>query len=67
MNRLYGDNPCKECEYRRPGCHSDCEQHRQWKEELNERKTQITSERIRENQLDSFEKKRMKRSSKRRT
>lgn len=66
MNNLYGENPCKDCEQRRPGCHGDCEQHRQWKEELNSKKTRIYHEKLLENKLDSFEAKRRASIAKRR-
>jgi hypothetical protein len=55
MNGIYGDNPCKECvpPKRRPGCHAECEEHRAWKEEVNERKAQIADERAKGKMLDS--------------
>ena len=66
MNALYGDNPCKGCERRSPGCHGTCDDHRAWKEELDSKKAQIIADKFRTNQLDSFEKKRIKRIKNRR-
>ena len=68
MTVLYGENPCKGCKPPKwqPGCHGTCEEHRIWKEELDSKKAQIFADKCRQSQLDSFEKKRMKRKAKRR-
>lgn len=30
---LYDNNPCRYCDRRYPGCHSDCEDGKAWKEQ----------------------------------
>lgn len=31
-------NPCKDCEFRHPCCHSECKVYKAWKDELHEEK-----------------------------
>ena len=45
--RLFKNNPCKACEKRHPGCHSDCEDGIAWKKQYEEAKRKIELERDR--------------------
>lgn len=34
----YANNPCQHCEDRHVGCHSECEQYKAWKDEVEEKR-----------------------------
>lgn len=42
---MFDNNPCKACEKRYPGCHSDCEDGKAWKDRLEESKKMYEAQR----------------------
>lgn len=47
-----GNNPCKNCDYRAVGCHSDCSSYKEWRLNLDRRNEQIYKSKQMYNLLD---------------
>lgn len=43
-------SPCKDCERRSPGCHDHCDDYKEWKAELDEKKM-IREEALKEDRM----------------
>ena len=65
VNAMHKDAPCKGCNMKQPGCHDECEDYKQWKENhlkqqaaLREYKLQERESFLRSEQCLAFYKKR---------